>query len=188
MYLLIRQGLAAPSDFICPASGDRPALGLPSPYRFSFFSFRPNSSTMTAEQQQFLQLNATRHCSYSYQNMLGHHGISPQIADPDAGILHRDNSPYDLAIMADHNPYTQMRGEGRAVLCPSKHPQANSLNHGGEGQNVLYLGGNVLWHDTPLCGARLDDGTHDNIYLPAAGGVDDPENVPRHIRDSYLVP
>ncbi len=188
LYLLIRLGLAAPRDFVCPASGDREAFGPASAGRFSFLAYRPGSSMMTAEQQAFLQTNSTRHCSYSYQNSLGHSEIPYHLACSEAAGVHADLSPPDMVILADHNPYTQMRGEGREVLDPQQFPDANSLNHGGEGQNVLYLSGTVVWQTTPFCGPRLDDGTHDNIYLPAAGDVTDPANVPRHARDSYLVP
>jgi hypothetical protein len=48
--------------------------------------------------------------------------------------------------MADHRP----------VECQTE----NSPNHGGQGQNVLYIGGNVRWCANPAAGR---DG--DNIYL-----------------------
>jgi len=188
LYLLIRLGLAEPRDFICPASGDRAAFGPFCQGRFGFLAFQRGSLSLTAEEKEFLRLNATRHCSYSYQNMLGHPGNDCRVADPNAGGVHLESSPPDLAILADHNPYTQLSGACRPGLDPAADPQANSLNHAGRGQNVLYVDLSVAWHTTPLCGARLPDGTRDNIYRPAAGGVTDPQNVPRHARDSYLVP
>ncbi|MDP6381251.1 MAG: hypothetical protein QF662_07905, partial [Phycisphaerae bacterium] len=68
-------------------------------------------------------------------------------------------------------------------------PEANSPNHGGEGQNVLYLSGEVRWHETPYAGAwRQEVDRRDNIYRPDEGDPTDLQNVPRHVLDSYLVP
>ena len=188
LYLLIRLGLAAPENFICPASGDRPAFGPFPDTRFGFLAFKPGALSLTDEERQFMQLHAARHCSYSYQNMLGHRLSNPCVADPEAGRVHIDNGPRDLAILADHNPYTEIQGEGRPKLDPLKAPLANSLNHAGRGQNVLYLNGRIQWHTTPECGAAVPDGGCDNIYRPAAGSVTDPQNIPRRVWDSYLVP
>ena len=188
LYLLVRLQLAEPQDFICPASGDKSALGSPSPKRTSFMTFRKGVDQFTDQQWLFLQETSGRHCSYSYQNVLGHIFGDPAVASPQAAFVHLERSPSDLAILADHNPYTIIRGTRREFLDPNEHPTANSLNHAGRGQNVLYLDGRVQWHTTPECGAGLPDGSRDNIYRPATGAVCDPENIPRHERDSYLVP
>jgi prepilin-type N-terminal cleavage/methylation domain-containing protein len=188
LFLLLRLQLAGPENFICPGSGDRPAFGPFSNERFSFLAFSPGSLSLTAQEQEFLRLNATRHCSYSYQNVLGWRGGDPSISPSEAEAVHLDYSPQDLAILADHNPYTQLQGECRQCLDPLEEPLANSLNHRGQGQNVLYLDGRVFWQTTPECGALLPDGTCDNIYRPAVGAVTDPTNIPRHTKDSYLVP
>jgi prepilin-type processing-associated H-X9-DG protein len=188
LYVLIRLGLASPGDFLCPATGDRPTPGTRSMQRTGFIDMREDSDQFTDDEQRFFQEHASRHCSYSYQNMLGHRAGDPSVADPNAAMVHVDRSPPDLAILADHNPYTCIRGTNRRCLDPEKEPTANSLNHGGRGQNVLYLDGRVQWHDTPECGAELPDGGRDNIYRPAAGSVTDPTNIPRHVKDSYLVP
>jgi hypothetical protein len=55
-------------------------------------------------------------------------------------------------IMADHRPLPEIG--------------SNSPNHGGAGQNVLYIGGNVKWHTTPWAGCPDDD-----IYLNRNGKV-----------------
>lgn len=55
-------------------------------------------------------------------------------------------------IMADHRPLSAIG--------------SNSPNHGGRGQNVLYVGGNVNWLTSP------SNGCHDNdIYLNRTGKV-----------------
>ncbi len=187
LYLLIRLRLASADEFVCPASGDVAAFEPFSAGRFSFLAFQPGSIALTRQEQEFLQLHATRHCSYSYQNVLGLVGKAGAVV-PGSGALHMQWSPSDLAILADHNPYTQLQGEARPSLDPTAAPQANSLNHAGRGQNVLYLNGSVLWCDTPECGATLGSGRYDNIYLPASGSATDPANVPQNNKDSYLVP
>jgi prepilin-type N-terminal cleavage/methylation domain-containing protein len=187
LYLLIRLHLATVDEFVCPASGDVAAFEPFNGGRFSFLAFQPGSIALTAQEQEFLQLHATRHCSYSYQNVLGmFNGVGP--VAPGSGALQMQGPPAGLAILADHNPYTQLQGEARTCLDPTAAPLANSLNHAGAGQNVLYLNGSVQWCDTPECGAALGNGTHDNIYLPAGGSVIDPTNVPHNNKDSYLVP
>ncbi len=188
LYLLVRLQLAGTQDFICPASADKPALGWPSSGRTGFMSFRKGADRFTDQQWKFLQESSGRHCSYSYQNMLGYRFGDPAVASPQAAFVHLERSPGDLAILADHNPYTAIRASDRERLDPAEHPAANSLNHAGRGQNVLYLDGRVQWHTSPECGAELPDGSRDNIYRPARGQVCDPENIPRHQKDSYLVP
>ncbi len=188
LYLLIRAGLAEPKDFICPATGDKPAFGPFSSRRFSFLAFQPGSLSLTPRERRFLRIHTGRHCSYSYQNVLGIRNPGPGACGVSVRRLHRCHSPPDLAILADHNPYTELRGLNRPRLDPTEHPSANSLNHGGAGQNVLYLGGHVIWSDTPACGASLPGGECDNIYRPGQGAVRDPRNIPESRRDSYLVP
>jgi len=67
--------------------------------------------------------------SLGYRDSDGHHGL-------------RCNSGDRLPILAD----------GLESL-----DQSNSPNHGGEGQNVLYLGGTVEWHTNRKAGVDLDD-------------------------------
>jgi len=188
LYLLIKVGLAQADQFVCPASGDRAAFGPFTAERFSFLAYEKGSTALSAQEKEYLAKHPTRHCSYSYQNMLGHPANDPKIADPAAAGVHVETSPADLVVLADHNPYTQLKGENRECLDPDAAPLANSLNHAGRGQNVLTLDGRVAWFDTPLAGAELPAGSRDNIYRPASGKVTDAENIPRHDRDSYLVP
>jgi prepilin-type processing-associated H-X9-DG protein len=44
---------------------------------------------------------------------------------------------------------------------------ANSLNHGQEGQNVLYGDGHAEWMTTPFCGTD-----HDNIFTAAGPEIE----------------
>lgn len=101
---------------------------------------------------------------------------------------HHLRHPQDLAILADRNPYTRTDLVRQSVVSADDQPEANSLNHGGQGQNVLYLAGEVLWEDTPCCGPLRPDGTRDNIYWPDGGRPDDPVEIPRWYGDSFLAP
>ncbi len=48
-----------------------------------------------------------------------------------------------------------------AIMADAGSPGRNSPNHGGVGQNVLYIGSNVEWCESPYCGYKQDD-----IYAP----------------------
>jgi hypothetical protein len=60
-----------------------------------------------------------------------------------------------------HRGLRRDTGDGLPILADrAGAPAGNSLNHGGSGQNVLYVGGNVRWCEQPTVGL---DG--DNIYV-----------------------
>lgn len=62
----------------------------------------------------------------------------------------------------------------------------NSRNHEGDGQNVLYGGGNVLWQGTAYCGDN-----DDNIYTsgPGAGTLNvRPTDLGEGQDDTVLIP
>ena len=110
------------------------------------------------------------HISYSYQHSLGGRRIS--INDPTLAAV-SDN----MAILSDGNP---------AFVGNSFQPDRahkSSPNHGGDGQNVLYLQGNVAWRPTPAAGV-----SGDNIFL--AEGVEDydGDETPSNDTDSFLLP
>src|SRR5260370_16333204 len=52
----------------------------------------------------------------------------------------------ELPIMSDKPPF-----------CQGTCPLGNSPNHGGGGQNVLFIGGNVHFYRTPTVGVGGDD-------------------------------
>ncbi|MDX9912348.1 MAG: hypothetical protein RBS39_11010 [Phycisphaerales bacterium] len=80
--------------------------------------------------------------SYSYQIMFG--PVKPVWKDPSRAV-----------ILADHSPVVLKAVRGEAI-----EPLANSPNHGGTGQYVLFADGSSRWQTTPL----MEDG--DNIWLP----------------------
>lgn len=79
--------------------------------------------------------------SYSYQIMFGPQ--RPSWSGPR------------VVVLSDRSPVVPLAVRGRAV-----NPFANSPNHAGRGQQVLFNDGSSAWLTSPL----LDDG--DNIWLP----------------------
>ncbi len=75
-----------------------------------------------------------------YRDKAGHHGLR---RDPDDSV----NSM--IPIMADRPPFDRQT----LVIVPAD----NSLNHGGYGQNVLHLGGHVVFYTKRNVGVNGDD-------------------------------
>lgn len=96
----------------------------------------PMSAEQVKRNNDFLE---ARNLSYGYQNMAG---VRPSL-----------NSDANLPIMADDNPLF----DNGLPLGLSYGASANSRSHGGAGQNVLTLGGQVKWMTTPDCGVDGDN-------------------------------
>jgi prepilin-type processing-associated H-X9-DG protein len=150
--------------------------------------------------------------SYSYINPY------PSAVALDAGFKLNFTLPSEFAVAADINP----GGEGPVRARPGQMPPAggqrqpatkpstgwkfdaamraaNSPNHGGFGQNVLYGDGHVEWQATPFCGMPRDRQQsrdrlprRDNIYLrdmgPRGDGVDPIVGPVSDQLDSILLP
>jgi len=189
LWLLVREGYAAPGLFVCPATADRPSLnGARASCVMGFVATDPATGKPIPDEARFFRRVAAGRCSYSYQNQFAHPATDPAVARPGAPATNRDLHPPDLAVCADRNPYTRQPLTRQPTVSPETYPEANSLNHYGTGQNVLYLTGEVRWSTTPRCGARRRDGRRDHIYRPDAGDPTDPLNLPRSPADSFLVP
>ena len=167
--LVLRGGFAKPELFICPSTSDL----ADAPYdRWHRSNFRSSDNL-----------------SYSY--------CSPFTSAPKFYLA--DWLPYDFAVMADKNPGKGADGDVTAPAWnapPLEMAKANSRNHNGGGQNVLYPAGNVTFQRVPYCGK---DG--DNIYTvqarrpttapvnPTVNGFCDPTLSPAAAeKDSFLVP
>ncbi|MHC4503162.1 MAG: type II secretion system protein [Planctomycetota bacterium] len=74
---------------------------------------------------------------------------------------------FDTLFTSKHSDYaydpghTAAHSASVAVAADAGSPGRKSLNHGGKGQNVLYIGSNVEWKSPPYCGYEQDD-----IYAP----------------------
>jgi competence protein ComGC len=189
LWLLVREGYADAGLFVCPATADRPSLnGARASAVMAFVATDPATGKPVPDETRFFRRVAAGRCSYSYQNQLAHSETDPLVARPGAPTTHRAVHPSGLAVCADRNPYTRQPMTRQPTVSPEAEPEANSLNHHGAGQNVLYLSGEVRWADTPRCGALRCDGTRDHIYRPDEGDPTDPRNLPRSPADSFLVP
>jgi hypothetical protein len=73
--------------------------------------------------------------------------------------------PPEYALMADMNPGTAELTKLTALSALKNLQKGNSLNHGGEGQNVLYGDQHVEFSQTPFCGVAQD-----NIYTYGPSG------------------
>jgi hypothetical protein len=82
--------------------------------------------------------------SYSYQNMFAAPAARPKWTQPSR-----------VVVLADRSPVIPLAVQGRVI-----NPLANSLNHAGRGQTVLFNDGSADWMRTPV----MPGG--DNIWLP----------------------
>ena len=150
LWLLMRYDYAVETMFVCPETSD--------------------ISNRDANPEDFWDFASYSEVSYGYQVPFGQHG--------------RPHSDLDMrmAVAADKGPFsaaleTGAAGPGvpTADLTSSDRDWRpwNSPNHGGEGQNVLYVDGNVQWMPTPLAGVLQD-----NIYTrwsdDTGGGTQSP--------------
>ena len=176
LFLLIRTQDITPDIFICPSSD----------------AIRDNfggGSNHAQTRSNFTKL--PDNLSYSHANPY------PD-ANVESGGYVRDRSASftpDFVLAADINP-GKSSGSGRDVTLPkdesaptAEMQKANSANHGGKGQNVLYADAHVDFVNHPFVGSRGD-----NIYTVSGSGdgsVPTSTTIvgsPRWRADSVLLP
>jgi type II secretory pathway pseudopilin PulG len=176
LWLLVRgKYVKDPAVFVCPSSDD-------------------DADSITDESAQ--PVDPTQRGNFRWSNNLSYSYADPFSSAP--GYRLNDTKPADFVLMADKNP-----GEPAAQYeynAPSLDlAKANSHNHGGAGQNVLFAYGEVRFIKTPYCGIGQD-----NIYTARAASVQlttQPTTLPNNVRgvvgtgygpvgndDTYLVP
>jgi prepilin-type processing-associated H-X9-DG protein len=172
VFLLVIDGTCVPKQFVCPNSGDVEDDLRVEP---DLTERSPNFSTYPLDFRGYGSL------SYGYQLPFGPH------ARPSEKLDAR------MAIVADKGPFFEAGTPTATGVVPNK-PVAsfppgtanslagfvgansilkadrevwrpyNSRNHGGEGQNVLFMDGHVEFMKTPIVGVD-----NDNIYTQQAG-------------------
>jgi prepilin-type processing-associated H-X9-DG protein len=165
LYLLMRTQDISSDAFICPATGQT----------HWDFDGGSNDASYFTNFKGIAALKAS--LSYSYANPY------PSASASLAGYRLNNSLAADFAVAADMNP-----GSPGLLKLTSKSPAddiraANSLNHSGSGQNVLFGDGHVEFQGTPLCGIECD-----NIYT---AGKDDKATIvasPLDGNDSVLLP
>ena len=183
-FLLLKTQDLTSEVFICPSSqGERD-------------TFRIGNTTKTAQDKSNfgdVPLNLT----YSYVVPF------PTSAAMDAGFKLNYTLTSDFAIAADINPGnvggTPSDNVTKVIPTSSKKDMAdaNTNNHNGDGQNVLYADGHVEFQNTPFCGMQRSgtgataQGFRDNIYTATTGtatsGTKSPP-IPQDQLDSILLP
>jgi len=177
-FLVLKSQDITSESFICPSSqGERDTFQLQTPQDRANFTSIP--------------LNLT----YSY--------IVPFQSTKASTAGLRFNTSFlnaDFAVAADINPGTKGGDPKDDVETPKPDDStkimrnANSNNHNGDGQNVLYGDGHVDFSATPWCGALRPTGHRDNIYTWGATGADGSGDKcttaqgPDDQYDSYLLP
>jgi prepilin-type N-terminal cleavage/methylation domain-containing protein/prepilin-type processing-associated H-X9-DG protein len=104
-----------------------------------------------------------KNLSYSYQNPY------PNDAAINSGFKMNNTLGAEFAVAADINP--GIAGEkdvlkATATSSAADMKKANSENHDGDGQNILYGDGHVAWESNPFVGIARD-----NIYTTADGQI-----------------
>jgi len=162
-YLLIRTGGVTVDQFLCKSDQ--------SVEEFKFIAEMPMMVQKMEQAWDFGSANRpgfvpANYVSYAYQ-------IPFDVTNPHAGLpgelpyisyLITANTGSKYPVAADRSPFLDELAQGKPLA-----DIPNSMNHGtdwtddgkftGIGQNVLFKGGNVGWHETPQIGMGRD-----NIY------------------------
>lgn len=180
VFLLLRTQDLIPKQFVCPST------------KFAGFDHGGVGKSAMEWTNFPGREGVARHLSYSYQNPYA----SPLAIS--AGFKLNNSIPAEFVVMADMNPGV----EALLRATPTDPPAAkagedltdrqralNSLNHRGDGQNVLFGDGHVTFTTTPFVGIHRD-----NIYVSgdAASGRKDAKPAfsasPVDANDSILLP
>jgi hypothetical protein len=170
-FLLIRNEQITSSVFICPST------------KSSAWDFGGGANSA----QNWTNWNGfdciAKHESYSYQNPFASDAAITagwQLKNPDA----------TYAIASDINPGGDAETSVTVDTPVEKMRPANSPNHQGDGQNVLYGDGHAEWQNNPFCGTQ-----HDNIFTAAGPEITEPgrgtavlASSPVSPTDSILMP
>jgi len=141
MFLLIRTQDITSEVFICPSSNDEKDT---------------YGSAPGANAQNKASFSARKNFSYSVSNPY------PNSAAVNSGYRWNSTLGAEFAIMGDINPGDENGYKVSAATDNSSAKdmqKANSPNHQGAGENVLYGDGHVEFQQNPFCGTKRD-----NIY------------------------
>lgn len=140
-WMLVRSGDVTVNQFICPQGDDEPD---PTENLEAYYDFAGNS-----------------HISYGFQVPFGPRATRAGEWMNNRVALAADKGPYKNAAVPTPPSGLDLNS------APKEWRPFNSVNHGGEGQNVLFADGHAMFHRTPVIGV---DG--DNIYTVALDNTD----------------
>jgi len=142
IFLLVKTADLNPEVFTCPSSNQQKDV------------FTSGNNVYTSA--QVANFTSDGNLSYSIANPYpSSQGTNSPIIQ---GYKWSPNTTSDFAIGADRNDAGQanLSGVTDASAAQSLQQAANSKNHSGDGQNVLYNDGHVEWQTTMWCGANRD--------------------------------
>jgi prepilin-type N-terminal cleavage/methylation domain-containing protein/prepilin-type processing-associated H-X9-DG protein len=177
IWLILRTQDITTEIFTCPSSNtDKDLLG------------NPPAAGATAQNKTSFT-NLSKHLAYGFANPY------PSPAAANDGYKWNNKLGAELAVAADRGPTTTGTYD---VTAPADYnasaavmKKANSPNHLGEGQNVLFGDGHVEFVQNPFCGTQRD---HIYTNAPAAGVTTSrklpvgPDAIPGWYGDSVLLP
>jgi prepilin-type processing-associated H-X9-DG protein len=149
-FLLLREEKLTPAAFVCPESGIKP------------WDFGSGPNTARNWTNWSGDRGIAKHLSYSYQNPY-------PTNDAIAAGWSLKNPDATFAVASDMNPGGDAVTRVKIDTPVDQMKAANSLNHGGDGQNVLYGDGHAEWQTSPFCGTN-----HDNIFTAAGPEITGP--------------
>lgn len=168
LYLLLRTQEITPEVFVCPQSKAKP------------WNFGGRGKTAGDWSNWY---DTGKHLSYSFHNPYQDDGARAVIVRQ---LRYQSTHPAaaELAVAADLNPGVVPGAVNLLTVTTTSSATdmqtANSPNHEGDGQNVLYDDGHVEFQQNPFVGVNRD-----NIYLTRDGKV---MSSPRDENDSILLP
>jgi len=193
-FLLIKYGGVTPGQLVCKSDDAYVFEFMKTPHQPSqcpriqdAWDFGKGT---VAEAGQIAHILPGEFVSYTYQ-------IPYNVPNPLSGAGELPVTSFGISeIQSPGTPVAADRSPHMDKLAPTSglDIKANSLSHGGKGQNVLFKGGNASWEQTPLVGMGGD-----NIYTyggnPLIGGGTDEgdapnENglaLPKGLKDACLV-
>jgi prepilin-type processing-associated H-X9-DG protein len=172
LFMLVIDGSCTPKQFICPSSGDseddlRNTVG--------------GAVCAAVLGRDRFDFRGYPFESYGYQLPFGPHATANEDLDPSVAIL-ADKGPFFEAGTPAATGQVPDRPvaatpPGTAITLPNLNNATamlqadsrvwrpfNSRNHGGEGQNVLFVDGHVEFRKQPIVGVN-----YDNIYTQQGG-------------------
>lgn len=149
MYLLLSTQDIMTGEFVCPSTGI-------APMKFGGGKLGPLNWTNWQGNKGIAD-----HLSYSVQN--------PYVsrAAVAKGFRYNNALTAEFALAADMNPGVDAVTKLNVNSAPDELRKANSVNHGSDGQNILFADGHVEWTSNPFVGMKQD-----NIYSFGPSGQD----------------